>query len=249
MAGGSHVDDLITRAAEAMFTKPLLAADEELHLRTAFLAMVRVDEEGRYVRRPALWKELPEVVHDLLERFVQARLLVSRSDNAERIVEVAHEALFRSWERLVAWLNADREFLLWCQRLRVDIAEWERNTHDESMLLRGPVLAEAERWLGERADGLNPAEREFITVLVATRLVNTPNLRGGAQGPTRGDWLAYVIRRADRADSKNKAWHSAVTGGSVIVLGVMSISARKDSFTEGACEEFKVRIRPTGDLT
>jgi WD40 repeat protein len=159
----------LARAAELIFTKPPLAADEERHLRTALLAMVRVDEEGRYVRRPALWKELPEAVHDLLERFVQARLLVSRSDEGERIVEVAHEALFRSWDRLGAWLNADREFLLWCQRLRGEIAEWERNAHDESMLLRGPVLTEAERWLAERADGLKPAERQFITASLEAR--------------------------------------------------------------------------------
>jgi WD40 repeat protein len=159
----------LARASEAICTKPQLAADEERHLRTALLAMVRVDEEGRYVRRPALWKELPEAVHDLLERFVQARLLVSRSDEGERIVEVAHEALFRSWDRLGAWLNADREFLLWCQRLRGEIAEWARNAHDESLLLRGPVLTEAERWLAERADGLKPAERQFITASLEAR--------------------------------------------------------------------------------
>jgi WD40 repeat protein len=159
----------LARAAEAIYSGPPAAPDDELQLRTAFLTMVRLDEEGRYVRRPALWKELPEGVHDLLERFVQARLLVSGSDGGERIVEVAHEALFRSWDRLVGWLNADREFLLWRQRLRGDIAEWERTARDESMLLRGPVLAEAERWLGERADGLNPAEREFITASLALR--------------------------------------------------------------------------------
>jgi hypothetical protein len=159
----------LARAAEAIFAERMLSADEELHLRKAFLSMVRVDEEGRYVRRPAPWKELPEDVRDLLERFVQARLLVSRTEDAERILEVAHEALFRSWDCLVAWLNADREFLLWRQRLRGDIAEWERNKHDEHTSLRGPVLAEAERWLAERPDDLNEAEREFIKASAALR--------------------------------------------------------------------------------
>ena len=112
-------------------------------------------------------RTMKEDVRNLLERFVQARLLVSRTEGAERILEVAHEALFRSWDRLVAWLNADREFLLWRQRLRGDIAEWERNKHDENTLLRGPVLAEAGRWLVERPDDLNEAEREFIRASVA----------------------------------------------------------------------------------
>lgn len=161
----------LARAAEALFAERPLSPDEELHLRKAFLSMVRVDEEGRYVRKPARWKELPEDVHDLLERFVQARLLVSRSEGADRILEVAHEALFRSWDRLVAWLNADREFLLWRQRLRGDIAEWERNEHDESMLLRGPVLAEARRWLHQTGDRLDLEECRFIdeSVIAATR--------------------------------------------------------------------------------
>jgi len=151
----------LARAAEAIFAERTLSVDEELHLRKAFLSMVRIDEEGRYVRKPAPWTELPEDVHDLLERFVQARLLVARSEGAERILEVAHEALFRSWDRLVAWLNADREFLLWRQRLRRDIDEWERNEHDESMLLRGPVLAEAERWLQHKKN-LTDEECHFI---------------------------------------------------------------------------------------
>ena len=153
----------LARAAEALFAERTLSEDEELHLRKAFLSMVRVDEEGRYVRRPARWTELPEDVLDLLERFVKARLLVSHSEGAERILEVAHEALFRSWDRLVAWLNADREFLLWRQRLRVEVDEWARTGHDAGALLRGVPLAEAERWLRQRTTELSPKERDYIS--------------------------------------------------------------------------------------
>ena len=159
----------LARAAETIFAERPLLADEELHLRKAFLSMVRVDEEGRYVRRPAPWNHLHEDAHGILERFVQARLLVSGSKGADRILEVAHEALFRSWDRLVVWLNTDREFLLWRQRLQGDMIEWEHNEHNESMLLRGPVLAEAERWLRERPDSLNETETEFIETSVALR--------------------------------------------------------------------------------
>lgn len=150
----------VARAAEMVCTS--LSPDQERHLHKAFLAMVRVDEEGRYIRKPARWEELPEDVHDLLEQFVQARLLISRGESTEQILEVAHDALFRSWDRLAGWLNSDREFLLWRQRLRGEITDWEHTGYDDSTLLRGPVLAEAKRWLSERGSDLSSAEHSFI---------------------------------------------------------------------------------------
>ena len=141
---------------------------QEADLRKAFLAMVRVNEDGQYVRKPARWAELPEAVHSLLERFVQARLLVSRDARApssgaspELILEVAHEALFRSWERLAAWLQSDREFLLWRQRLHGAVTEWKETNRDKNTLLRGPLLTEAERWL-KYSRTLTDEECDFI---------------------------------------------------------------------------------------
>ena len=60
-------------------------------------------------------------------------LVVTGHDEAarEETVEVAHEALIRTWARLRRWLDADREFLLWRQRLRTDLAEWEHTERDE----------------------------------------------------------------------------------------------------------------------
>jgi TIR domain len=150
----------VARAAEGVCQA--LSLEQERHLRKAFLMMVRIDEEGRYIRKPARWAELPENVHDLLERFVQARLLVSRGEGMERILEVTHDALFRSWDRLTAWLNLDREFLLWGQRLHGAIADWERTGRDAGTLLRGSLLAEASRWLDERGDELDSTESGFI---------------------------------------------------------------------------------------
>ena len=44
-------------------------------LRDAFVpAMVRVNDQGEYVRRPARWDDLPAKSHPLLERLAKARL-------------------------------------------------------------------------------------------------------------------------------------------------------------------------------
>ena len=61
----------------------------------------------------------------------------------EQTVEVAHEALIASWSRLKGWLNEDRQFLLWRQRLNIHFAEWERTAKDSGTLLRGTPLDEA----------------------------------------------------------------------------------------------------------
>jgi len=76
-----------------------------------------------------------------------ARLLVTGRDEATKreTVEVAHEALIRSWERLQTWLGKDREFLLWLLRLQIEKTEWQHSRYDEGILLRGALLAEAER--------------------------------------------------------------------------------------------------------
>ena len=84
-------------------------------------------------------------------------------------VEVSHEALIRHWDRLRAWVNTDREFLLWRERFRGLLAEWQRRDKDAGALLPPALLAEAERWLGERGDQLTADEREYIGQGVALR--------------------------------------------------------------------------------
>lgn len=158
----------VARAADMVYGHRARTAEQESHLRQAFLGMVRVNEEGRYVRTPARWADLPVDIHDVLEQFVRERLLVARSEGTERVLEVAHETLFRSWDRLAAWINDDRAFLLWRQRLRTALADWERTQHDAGVLLRGGPLAEARHWLEERSGDLSAAERGLIQASVAS---------------------------------------------------------------------------------
>ena len=82
-------------------------------------------------------------------------------------VEMVHDVLIRHWERLRRWLEEDRDFLRWRQRLQAALIEWERSGHDAGALLRGAPLAEASRWLAERPEDLTLAERGFIQKSVA----------------------------------------------------------------------------------
>ncbi len=157
----------VARAAEGVLARPPLAPAESRGLRQAFLAMARVDDQGTYSRRPARFDDLPEEIHPRLERLVAARLLVERGEGADRALEVAHEVLFRSWQRLRSWLDRDRELLLWRRRLEQARREWQRTRRDRRTLLSGPALEEARAWRERGTGRLTAADREFLEQSIA----------------------------------------------------------------------------------
>lgn len=78
-------------------------------LREAFLFhLVRLNEEGLATKQAARWDEIPERSRPLLRRFVKARLVVSSGEIGGDMLEIAHEALLRTWEPLVQWIVEGR---------------------------------------------------------------------------------------------------------------------------------------------
>ena len=152
----------VAKAADTVFKARPLLEDEKADIRKSFLSMVRINENGQFARSKARWVELPERIHPLLEHFVKARLLVSRGEGRDRMLEVAHETIFSSWDQLRRWLDEDREFLLWRKRLNVACREWERTRRNMSTLLTGPALAEGQNWLDRQGDQFTPKESYFV---------------------------------------------------------------------------------------
>ncbi|HEX6355869.1 WD40 repeat domain-containing protein [Actinophytocola sp.] len=95
----------------------------------------------------------------VLSRLAAARLVTVGADT----VEVAHEALIRSWPTLRSWLAEDRETVLAHRRLTEAAAEWTRHDHDDSLLYRGARLA---GWRDRSPDRLNDAERAFLAASI-----------------------------------------------------------------------------------
>jgi WD40 repeat protein len=106
-----------------------------------------------------------------VQRLADARLVVTGRDasTGQETAEVAHEALIRSWGRLRGWMEMDRAFRVWQERLRAALHQWQASDQDEGALLRGVPLAEAESWLAERGPDLSQAEASFIQASVALR--------------------------------------------------------------------------------
>jgi len=113
--------------------------------------------------------EEQEPLHRVVQRLADARLLVTGGDPGAETAEIIHDALLHQWGRLKHWTAEQREFYLWRQRLDERLQEWEEKRQDEGALLRGALLAEAERWLAERSDDLNLDEQAYIRESVAVR--------------------------------------------------------------------------------
>ena len=152
----------VARAADDLLRMERLEPAEEDRLRHVFLRMVRVTEEGRYARQPARWDDLPASVHPLLERFVQARLLVSGGDDKARTVEVAHEALFESWDRLRSWLDQRREGLRLRREIHRDALSWDNEGRAEEILWRGGRLARARELITSDVLPLEDLDHAFV---------------------------------------------------------------------------------------
>lgn len=130
----------------------------ERDLRSAFLQLAQINEDGKHIRRIARTEEFPATVPHLLEGFVEARLLARDREEWE----VVHESLFRVWEKLRGWLEESREIMLWEQRIRGEVKDWRRKGSPANLLLREGRLAEAQTMLARSAGQLNPEIEKFI---------------------------------------------------------------------------------------
>jgi WD40 repeat protein len=130
----------------------LLAADPEQRqaqldtLHDAFipwLATINPDNDEP-MRRLARWEDLPAASHPLIQAMVEKRLLVKDTRDGQVVVEVALESLLRQWRELAAWLREEGQDLKAADALERAAADWHASDRNESWLLEGTRLAEAE---------------------------------------------------------------------------------------------------------
>ena len=171
------LDGCIARAAEEVLSAKPLSEKEVLDLRIALLSMARVNDRDQYAKQPVLWNDLRASTHKVLERFVTARLLILGVDEKGRTLEVAHEALFRAWPRFVDWLKDDKSFLVWQQRLRGSIWQYEEREGNSDFLLRGFPLSEALEWIKKKPVSFSRKGKEWEFVTASHRHRN--HLRRG----------------------------------------------------------------------
>ena len=137
--------------------------EEQLQAQRVFTAMVQPGQDTEDTRRPVDRTELGETRWGLARKLADARLVVTNRDaNGRETAEIVHEALIQGWDRLREWMDADRAFQLWQQRMRAAVAQWGQSGHDPGALLRGATLAEAEGWSAIRTGDIGVPVHEFI---------------------------------------------------------------------------------------
>ncbi|MGI2906182.1 tetratricopeptide repeat protein, partial [Tolypothrix sp. VBCCA 56010] len=162
------VQGALARHADRNYGK--LSAAQKEQVRRIFIQLVHPGEDRQDTRRVATKAELGEERWKLVTQLADDRLVVTSQNAAnQETVEVIHEALIRNWEELRQWMNADRSFRAWQERLRFAMLQWQKMQRDEGALLRGAVLTEAEKNLKQRREELSKGEQEFIQASVALR--------------------------------------------------------------------------------
>jgi len=139
-------------------------------IRQICLRLTTVDESGHDTRRRVPLSELRQlgideaILDSVLDSYGSARLLTLDRDPRTRTptVEVAHEALFKEWERLHGWIEGRREDLLLQRRFRTAYADWEDGDRDEAYLSEGGWLTQFSTLTEETDLAFTDAEREFL---------------------------------------------------------------------------------------
>ena len=143
---------------------PLSAADKEKAERI-FIQLISPGEGTEDTKRKATRGEVGEKNWDLVEFLANNRLVVTGWDESsqQETVEIIHEALIREWGMLRGWIQSNRRFRIWQERLQFEVVKWDKN-RDEKYLLSGGNLGEAEGWFFDEKyrDYLSDAQRKFI---------------------------------------------------------------------------------------
>lgn len=166
-AGG--IDGALAQSAETAYAE--LTEDQRLRARQLLL---RLAADG--TKRPVPRSEV--IGDEVLDVLADARLVTI----GENTVEVTHEALFRAWPRLAAWLDEDREGLKTHRRLTEAARLWEELDHDSGALYRTVRLAEATDWAARTEPALTKTEDAFLTASKNLSRRRTRRLRWAAAG-------------------------------------------------------------------
>lgn len=215
------VEQAIGTRAEGVFSKLDQAARDTLpHV---FRELVAVNVEGTPTRKRARLGRVTtdEAARRLVEALTGARLLVpSRGDDHQPVIEVAHEALFRSWPTLKTWIEQTKGDLYLLQQVQEAAAEWGRYKRNNAFLWADERLQPVYAMQARLRPNLDDLTRAFIRpeaerLIEELNVIDIPHTRRATIGErlaVLGDLRPGVGLRPDGLP--NIAW-CPVPGGEV----------------------------------
>lgn len=150
------VETALATYAEGVYTElPLTQRQQARHV---FVQLVHPGSGRADTRRLAARTSFDPAFADVLHHLANQRLIVLDQDT----VELVHEVLITAWARLQTWLDEERSFRVWQERLRQELAQWQQHNQPDNRLLHGAALEEAQHWLTTNGVALTDTEQMYI---------------------------------------------------------------------------------------
>ena len=153
-------------ASEAKRLYGSLTPEQQKIARCIFLALIQLNEDNKITRRRAPLSELitseqdAPLVRAVIDRFAQPGvwiLITSTNEQQVEMLEVAHEALIRSWGELQEWLKEHWQALRQKRKLEQAASEWKDHQKSKDYLLQGRSLRDAREFLQAHKDNTETA--------------------------------------------------------------------------------------------
>ncbi len=156
---GGVAGSLSRQAAEAV--ERLGGPEATPRILRVLLEFVTIDGEQAYRRRVPL-PEIGTEEREVIDAFVDARLLVTGAVDGRPIAQAAHEALFRQWVPLRQEVEARAAQLRRRAELERWAGDWEQAGRNPDYLLTGARLEQARQWIRDHPELAGQAVVAFV---------------------------------------------------------------------------------------
>ncbi len=155
------VKGAIGRRAEAVYNK--LPSESQNMLPRIFQNLIMVDHRGIATRERTEYEKIgkSEAAARLIDAFTDARILVQSRGEYGAVVEVAHEAIFKSWKRLSDWIEETRSDLYLLMQLDRAAKLWDEKGRSRDFLWLGQKNKELQDVISRLDPDLDKLTRSF----------------------------------------------------------------------------------------
>lgn len=221
---------VLSRSAETIYDA--LSPDARQVTMQLFLRLVQLGRGATESRRRLALADLtsldldPVVLSNVLDAFGQRRLLSFDRDAAtdQATVEVAHESLFREWNRLAGWIDEHRAALVRFETFTAAADEWEASGRHADYLLTGTRLAEFEAWSAEGTLPVTWRLRAYLVAGLARREAEEAATRAQVELERRLEFVRGGVSRRWRPSPSSRSLGSGLAHGAGVFAEVKRVT-------------------------
>ena len=225
----------LARWADEAFS--YLAKEDQTLAEGLLTSLVHLGDEAQGLpdtRKRRSLSEFDEPARRVIRHFADRRLVVTRSESAELI----HDTLLREWGRLEKWLDENRNFLTWRQKLVERYREWKENRGE---LLRGRELMVAQDfWSKRRANLDEPIESQRLEEYISSSGKQVRLTRWLITASVLFTFLILAGFGAIAWEQRNNALSSQLTSTAGLAAQIEAIANEKKALQTSQAESTRV---------